>query len=386
MKIGMISTWDVPCGIAGYTKGLVSGLRGIPDADIRVIPIVRELLSSPLAEEFELALAELSKIEVDVFHIQHEFSFFGESYFQSCFRFRRVLKRLRRVGKLFVTFHTLPIRFKVESGDSILVRLKGFLSDCINKFAWYFLVRVINSLSVTCVAHSANSRRQLRVAGIAAQNLVVIPLGVDSPKNVVLDKSESKIALGYSSSDIVVGLFGFVADYKGPDIAARALLRLPRNYKLAIVGGRHPENGVDSAIDEVLADYVFDPSMAGRIRVTGYVTADQVDAYMAACDLLVSPYRDVNLSSSAAIAWALRSRRPVIATNITAFREISEKYGCLFLTGVEADAELAWAIEKVAGDPLLAESLIKGAIRYCEDRSWGGLQAAYANLYGLSVQ
>ena len=44
------------------------------------------------------------------------------------------------------------------------------------------------------------------------------------------------------SQDIILSLFGHIASYKGYDLIFDALKLLDDNYKLIIIGGRHPHS------------------------------------------------------------------------------------------------------------------------------------------------
>jgi glycosyltransferase involved in cell wall biosynthesis len=124
-----------------------------------------------------------------------------------------------------------------------------------------------------------------------------------------------------------------------------------------------------------------------RLVVTGYVTQDELDLYHAATDICLAPYIDDSLSGSAAITWAMTSGKPVIASNIRAFREINSFADCLLMVTPNAEMELAWQIERLAASPSLQSRLVENARRYAREYSWPKTAQQTADLYkNLSLQ
>jgi hypothetical protein len=74
VKIAMVATADQRCGIASYSAALIAALETLPDTDVHLMPIV---VGEQAASHYEQQAAQLNRLNVDLVHIQHEFSFWG---------------------------------------------------------------------------------------------------------------------------------------------------------------------------------------------------------------------------------------------------------------------------------------------------------------------
>ena len=384
MRVAQVSTWRTPCGIADYTGHLVAALAdaGV-DTDIAAIDrtLTRYLSRRELKTYFE-QLAEQAA-HSDLVHIQHEFSFFAGGYSAgaSLGNLRRFLRLLHGWRKpTVVTFHTDPLWF-VRRNHLVLDPLLQIGA----RTAWRAAMptHFARQGHAGVIAHSRTTRRHLIDAGIPADAIEVLPQGVPRTAAARASRAERASArawLGLPREAIVLSMFGFVAGYKGYGVAIEALKRLPEQYHLLVVGGRHPLNQTPD-LDPVL-DAVDDDEVAGRITFTGFVSPEVREACMTATDICLAPYAGYPLlSGSAAITWALASGRPVIASEIPAFREIAEQEDCLELVAPGSAGELALAVETLSVDRARQQALIDGAARFAEANSWANMAERHAELY-----
>ncbi|MEN9503620.1 MAG: hypothetical protein RI964_2905 [Pseudomonadota bacterium] len=384
-----ISSWQEPCGIAGYTSDLKNAVEKNLDEVVKVIKIPQKELKESTQENQEKILLELiSQIPKDsTVHIQHEFSFFGQDLHSSCNLFSWFLAEISHQRKVIITFHTI---IKNESLKSITknFKVKKFLSkfirSTITKVNLRKIARTINKNKIQCIVHNNRSCLNLHLTGINEENIKVVPLGVNNPPNKFTSRNDAKSILGYEKNDILVGLFGFVANYKGPDIATKAILKLPKQYKLAIVGGRHPQNNNDHIISKILEIKTKNSTQENnKIILTGYLPKETIDLYRMACDIVIAPYREVGLSSSAAVTWALTSGNPLVASNIEAFKDIHDTYECMLMVGSEQIDETAWAIQKIYEDKELSQKLVHNAEKYVEKNNWENISKLYKKIYKI---
>ncbi len=132
-------------------------------------------------------------------------------------------------------------------------------------------------------------------------------------------------ALSVKSGDVLIGIVGFVAKVKGVDHAVRALSFLPDNYKLAIIGGIHPQSADMGYLDYV-CDIVVQHGLQDRVYITGFVPEnDELNRLIRECDICVYPYEQHYYAgvSSAALADAFANHKPVIAYPTAAFQELN---------------------------------------------------------------
>jgi glycosyltransferase involved in cell wall biosynthesis len=396
MRILHVSTWNEPCGIAGYTADLVDALSRLGTHN-DVHPLCRRdrtcLLPDEVREDLNAVCARAR--DYDVVHVQHEFSFFNDYTFEmvaSIEHFGHLLAGLRRERiPTVVTFHTEPA-FLMSVGN-VVGRLAG-LGQRLHSYrcgrAWRRRVGPFfrGSQRFLAVTHTFKGRAKLLEAGLDRTHVRRLPIGVrpGAGRALTLNREWAKQELGYPPEVVLLSTFGFVSPHKGHDLAVAALRLLPRNYHLAIVGGPHPRASGDSTMDRVLKMMRSHRSLRGRVRITNYLPPERIELYHAATDVCLAPYRGFNLSASAGITWALGSGRPIVASKVPPFVELNDQAGCLLLFTENAEHELAWQIDRLMADAGLRECLVERARAYAEQNSWtnvgGEVLAAYQALLG----
>jgi glycosyltransferase involved in cell wall biosynthesis len=162
---------------------------------------------------------------------------------------------------------------------------------------------------------------------------------------------------------ILVGVFGFLNEYKGFGTAIEALHYLPSNHHLLIFGGIHPNEitarqplhpyisslyrdafigttiydrismpreagapalvlGPDRSLSELLGAHPRD--LSGRIHFMGALDDSEFLTGMAVCDAVVFPYLEVGQSASGPISQALELGCRVIASRTRTFLEFAK--------------------------------------------------------------
>lgn len=379
-----ISTWGVPCGIATYCGNLVAALerRGI-ESD--VFPLAPHAWTSYLPGDTHRLQSEIvaRARNVDVVHIQHEHGLFGiATGARSAARnYGRILSGLLATGKPVVTtFHTAPITGKTHKGIAALLdpiksfnRRRTWRKRVAKPFASF------QSRAVALV-HAATTRRAFVRSGLPESSVRLIPHGCLPQRTHTLDSVQAKRALGFSPTEKLLTIFGFIGPYKGHDIAVDALTHLPPEYRLAICGGAHPES--KDRFFERLVGKIEKLGLRDRVTITGWLPADQADVYYAATDVCLAPYREASgLSASGAVTWALSSGRPTVASKIDAFQAIQRDSPCMLMTTPEQPKELAWAVTRLVADKPMATRLLEAASEYCQSHSWETVAGQTVDLY-----
>ena len=400
MKVLHLSTWKEYCGIATYTEQLVNSLDKL-GIESEVYPVNRKELAYFSLEEIEayfLAFCQKAA-EFDLIHIQHEHGFFHGSYpFSVSVKvFNLILKSLRKTKKpIFITFHTEPAYFDSYSEDGVGLKGKLLLKTkkYIALFQWRRQVSKFfqRSRYFVAIVHSKKSRLQLLKSGFDRKSIQVLTHAFPKRglQSTAEDTRSSKRKLGLSEESIVLSIFGFVSEYKGYKVAIRALSHLPDNFVLAIVGGPHPEAvSSDAALDNVFETIESvseqQPSVAQRVLVTGYVETEQLNEFHKATDICLAPYLPSSISASGALTWALTSGKPVIASNIPAFRELNQNAACLLLVQPNAYRELAWRIQRLIEDAHAQQELVNRAALYTQSHTWEATAKSLKKLYEVAL-
>ncbi len=126
-------------------------------------------------------------------------------------------------------------------------------------------------------------------------------------------KEEARRRLGVAGP--LVLFLGLVRRYKGVDLLIRAAPRIAAETgaRIAIVGESFPD------AQEVERQWRDSPARDRILRRDAYVSEEEMADWLAACDVLVMPYRKI--AGSAIAARALAARRPMAATRVGALLE-----------------------------------------------------------------
>ena len=162
---------------------------------------------------------------------------------------------------------------------------------------------------------------------------------------------------------VLIGVFGFINEYKGIATTIQALQHLPKNYHLLVFGGVHPqeiaprqprhpyinklfEQGfIDTTLYDKLGDHAAEGAprlvveadqglsellgkhpkdLSDRIHFMGAQAEPEFFSGMAMCDTVVFPYLEVGQSSSGPISQALELGCRIVASRTHAFLEFAE--------------------------------------------------------------
>jgi glycosyltransferase involved in cell wall biosynthesis len=378
-RLAIVSTSSKLCGIAAYTAALQ---RQLHDAfDITVFDLNQYLLRNPHRRVRKLADRHIKEIcqaigDFDVVNLQLEHGTLGR-YGSDIHR--RFCWLTSAAPRLSVTFHTLlmPPAFDAAAWAKSVATLKLKTAARMqtefrrNHLLSYGIARQLRRLQrykpVSAIVHN---RRDL----FDARYLYGIRNVVDHPLSFLGAAEIEAIRAGASRRDfpildrlpadaVLVGVFGFLNEYKGIGTAIQALQQLPENHHLLIFGGIHPQEiargqhrhpyisslfhqayidttpydrlkecpapgapplvvEADRGLRELLDTHPRDLSQ--RIHFMGALAEGEFVAGMAVCDAVVFPYLQVGQSASGPISQALELGCRIIASRTHTFLEFAE--------------------------------------------------------------
>jgi glycosyltransferase involved in cell wall biosynthesis len=378
-RLAIVATGSKLCGIGAYTAALQ---RQLSDAfEITVFELDQYLMRSPYKRVRKLADARVKEIcrelqSFDAVNVQLEYGTLGG---EAKDRYRRFCWLTMAAPRLSVTFHTLlwPPELDIVGVAKSLTRLqfrpafniyKGFSRDArLSRGVANHLRRLQRRKQVSVIVHN---RRNLYDAKYlyGFDNIFDHPLSFLS----VGDVEEARTSacrthfpnLARLPEDaVLIGVFGFLDEYKGFGTAIRALHHLPKNYHLLIFGGVHPNEiagrrpihpyitslfseaytgtspyerlratteplspGVilvaDRFLGELLGEHPRD--LSARIHFMGALQDADFLAGMAVCDTTVFPYLEVGQSASGPISQALELGCRIIASRTHTFLGFGE--------------------------------------------------------------
>lgn len=409
IRLGIVSTYDEMCGIAGYTRALEQQLR--PHAEVTVFDLDQYLLRSPHAKVQRLADRHIKDIArrlaaFDSVNIQLEFGTLGRDTGQIVRRLRRLV---RAAPALSVTFHTILGHDRLDwasvwrdlrharIGAAVQAISSHVRSWDLANRTYRMLRRRQNWAPVNIIVHTKRDARLLRdvygLANVDHHPLSFVSAGQAWQVRMAATRAAFPVVSGLPADAKLIGSFGFLSPYKGFETAVRALHYLPPDHHLLIFGGTHPQTiqrhrqidpyiqvlldearigktildsigekgapmtlALDAASKELLARHPED--LSRRVHFLGVHDDEAFMRAMALCDAVVLPYLEVGQSSSGPISIAMEMGCRVLASRTLGFLQYARYHpNEIEFFDIGNYAELAGLIAADRAAPLSARRL-----------------------------
>ncbi len=354
LRLCLVSSWNVRCGIADYTRFLVEGMRNAcPDLELSILsdarnPEPREgdefvrvrpawTIGSPQADQ-SLRAAAASE-DPDALLIQHQPGLIGWSTLGSA-----VLALAAPQRVLAVTLHNTATLPELEKPERDLA-LSGLQA------------------ATRVIVHTLIDLERLRDLGVA-DNVVLISQG--APKLLAMKPER---ALG-ANDTITIGSCGFLLPGKGMPTLVEAIgLLKPRwphvRLRLLTADYGSKDSKAEAALVRTIAK---ETGLDADVElVTDFLPYDTLRAGMAACDVVVLPYPPSKEGSSAALRMAVSSGACVAVTPIDLFADAAD--AAWRLPGTDAVA-IADGLGTLLADRDLRIATQRAARRWLSERGW----------------
>lgn len=379
LKILHLTTHNEDCGIAKYNEQFIAALDEVGDVTNVIFPYSPNKIRVMSEHEFAKMFNDFRTYLKDaaILHVQHELSFYGPG------QLAKLIREARRMGvKVLTTVHTAP------SAAFIPAKLKGFGPRSVLHFlrqlraAKKFIALNVRAYdkSDLILVHSDRAVEDLVSYGLSREKIKVIVMPVPERMPVEGETDTLKKHLRYEAGDIIIGLVGFLSKSKGAKDAVKALRLLPKNYKLAVIGGVHPF-GDSKIIDDVM-DLAIKLNVEDRVYITGYIEEDgRLHTMIKEADVCVYPYSKKYYSyvSSAAITLALADGKATVSYPVGSFIALNKNGQVTALTKSCNYYELARALTEAN-----FSELSEAATEYARRHSYSKEATTLKNIY-LSV-
>jgi glycosyltransferase involved in cell wall biosynthesis len=154
-----------------------------------------------------------------------------------------------------------------------------------------------------------------RLAGIAlASRIRVVPHFVEE-RRVPLSAEAARAHLGLGDQRIVT-LLGFIYGRKGHADLVEAVPHLPTDVRLVFAGGSVA--GKEGLLRRVRGR-LEEMGATDRVTITGYLSEEDMETWMAATHLAALPFRD--LSASGSLSSWIAAGKPILASDLPGFHE-----------------------------------------------------------------
>lgn len=178
-------------------------------------------------------------------------------------------------------------------------------------------------------------------------------------------RSETRRAKGFGEDDFVVCSFGFVADTK----LSHRLIEGWRNSALAsdrrchlFLVGECGDPAYRKRLDQLIARL----PRGERVRITGYVSGDQYDEYLAIADAGVQVRANSRGETSGAVLDCLAAGIPLIVNRNGSMGEYPDDI-IISLPDTFAVEELADALNQLHSDKAKREAMSAASVKYIEE-------------------
>jgi glycosyltransferase involved in cell wall biosynthesis len=361
-KLAIVSTYSDLCGIASYTRALRQYLSD--DFDIEIFDLDQYLLranSGHLRDMGDRLIADFCArfAAFDAVNLQLEYGTLGDKESIILGRLQQIITAAPAIS---VTFHTIlppPVlphdrlrhaifRFELWNSYTILrdhAKARKFRAGV------YDILRAAQKTKpVSVIVHTPRDARAMRLAE-RITHVFDHPLAYLTPARAaeLRDAHDRKSfpPLDQLGDEIkIIGVFGFLNEYKGIHTAIKALGILPAQYHLAIFGGLHPgeiRKSTDADMHPYLGrllgethvdEMATDPKHQGRsprdlsprIHFMGVLDDDALTAAMAVVDIVVLPYKEVGQASSGPMSLANEMGAKIVASRNHAFLQFAQYF------------------------------------------------------------
>lgn len=273
---------------------------------------------------------------------------------------------LFRYGKkkediIFFSHDYIPLYFMTFLSDKVFYDIHHFPGD---NLMYRRLMKMSFSFAVQTKWKVGELGRRF---GISRDSIVYWPNGTDVYKfDIALSRDEARKALGLVVLNKMVVYTGALFDWKGVDSLIISVSNLYQETRIYIVGGT-PEaivncrKNIPEANDERVSFIPFEPH-------------ERIPLWLKAADVLVLPNtgkQKVSLyyTSPMKLFEYMAAGRPIVSSATPSIMEILNENNAVL---VEPDNPLALAkgINRVLGDPLLAEHIASNALKESKKYTW----------------
>ena len=367
-KIGFVSRYPpVHCGIAEYTKMLISALKSLnpkleiyvfttnecseecwyDDLGVNVIPCY-----SLLTTNYSTFLDMLNEYPVDVLHLQHEYGIYGAHK-----EVIEALVKAREEGltkRIIVTMHTV---------DHL---------NTLRKETLKFQAR-LNEFDAIIV-HSFLQEFELLMQGIDAKKLYRIPHGTLINPYLCYTKEYLAKSLGIKDElkGMILSVPGFLRKDKGIDVLLEAMDMVNGKFTILIAGKFQDPQLQDLILSANSSVYVLDR----------YLSTDEILRIVALADAIILPYKDRYgaYAVSGILHLSMGGLKPIIGSRTPRLIELYQ-YAPQMTVPAQEPKELANKVNWLARNYEYAVSYMSDLYAYAAKTQWIRVGYLHLKLY-----
>ena len=307
----------------------------------------------------------LADLQPDVLHIQYQ---------TGAYQMRPLVNLLP-----WLLRHRLPV--VVTAHDLLVPYLfprAGAAREWVNR-------RLFGDAALTIATNQADAQA-LRAWHPEPARVALIPIGsnIAVAPATAMPRSTCRASLGLADGAALVGFFGLISRTKGLIALLDALVRLPATTHLVVIGGAAP-NDDDQRFAAAVRQHVEHLALTTRVHVTGHLPADDVSAWLLACDAIALPFSDGASFRRGSLLAALAHGVPLVTTGAGAIvasdgRALRDGHEvCLVPPG--DTAALAAALQQLIVDRAAADRIGAAGRAFSRAFDWDTIAAQHVERY-----
>lgn len=325
MKVGFVLNGKSEHGIVRATRFLVEALEGL---DVSVLKTEDNVPPPEMFDSFQESLVG----GVLVVHASHHTSDLWGPYETRIETLSGFLEKSRVpvmlylhdiygkgvvaniVEKVIKKFKRDKTKLPATGEARAVPRVKGGLLKKFFSYEERFVRAVDPYVARYIVSNDIEMQRLSRF--VVSNKISVLPHFIES-RELPCDADTAKQRLGFAGRKVIT-LLGFIFPRKGHEDAIEALAHLPADVHLVFAG-----KGSDDYV-EVLRNHAREKGVQDRLTITGFLSEDDLNLYMAASDVAVCPFH--NVSASGSLATWLSANKPIVAYDQPLMRDYKSKF------------------------------------------------------------
>lgn len=269
--------------------------------------------------------------------------------------------------RMAVTFHDLLVPY--------LLPKAGPLRTWVNQR----LARDADALVLTN-AGDANRVQQWVLRPPPVHHLIPIGSNIAPAPPQGYERGAWRAALGLAPETFLVAYFGLLSPSKGAEQLLAALAQLERPWHLLLIGGAATAPQ-DVVYANALRQRISALGLEAHVQITGHVNDSHVSAHLLAADAVALPFRDGASFRRGSLLAALAHGCPVVTTHPKHPADHELLAGAALLCSIDDPVALRSALQRLATDPALRNSLAANGRSLAARFSWTQIAAKHEEIY-----
>ncbi|MGP2516659.1 hypothetical protein [Yersinia sp. 2545 StPb PI] len=338
-KIAIISSFSESCGNAYFTQVLLDSIReqGYEAECVSLNLLLTQSTNRDIRIKADKHISDICmKLKsFDGVNIQFEAGLYGTLPSDI---YKRVMKLSLANPNTSVTLHSPRLINDSASQREVIkllmLRIKSgiglyfkSLRESVSKRINGRIIKKLAGNKINLIVHTLRAKEQIELMynydNVSVHPLKLVPESPNINENIIQDIKQS---YSFSKETKIIGVFGFVNEYKGHSLAIQAMEYLPNNYKLMFFGRQHPQtiknNELVNGYIASLQKSIINKKLKSRVFFMGEYGNDEFISLAATVDFVWLPYVENGQDGSGIAAICFDVAKRVLCSSSFAFDEM----------------------------------------------------------------